>query len=391
MILIRLLRNPFYVYILSFILVFLLYSLGWSSLYPPLSFDLYIFFVFTFIIALILGHVFNKNRYIGFKRLDKNHDLQALFFLIVIWIGHSIEFAYFKTIPLISLLSGNPTIDYKEYGIKTFHVILVSFNSFAIVYLFHYYISNKKRKILFYFLLALLPSILIINRGMFLIGTISSLFVYLFSLKKFINPKQLTLILLGTLAILYLFGFVGNLRSGNGDPSYIPNESKATKVFMNSKIPKEYYWTYLYGASPLANFQNNINKTEKVNYNILDLVIFELFPDVISKRIGVILDREKLNQHQITHWLTVGSVYSRSYSYAKWLGPPIIFFYLIFIIILSIGIVNKSSKYHVSIVAILLTLVFMNTFDNMLVFAGIFLQLFYPILFSLFERFSYGK
>lgn len=386
MILLRLLRNPFYVYIISFLIVFLVYSLGWSHLYPPLSFGMYLFLMGTFLIALLFGYVFQKNKYIGFKVLDGNLDFRVFIFVLIIWIGHSIEFLYFKQIPFFKLLARQDVIDYRDFGIKSFHVFLISFNSFAIVYVFHYYISTRKKKILFYYILTLIPSILIINRGMFLIGIISSLFVYLFSLTKFLKFRQIILMSVSVLVILYLFGYIGNLRSANGDPNYLAKESKATKEFMDSKIPKEYYWTYLYAASPLANFQNNINQTTDVNYNFFDLIIFETLPDVLSKRIAVLLDREQLGHHQIVHWLTVGSLYSKSYSYVKWFGPIILFFYLIWVLILSIGLVPKSSSYHVTVVAILLTLVFMNTFDNMLVFAGMILQLVYPIFLSLFEK-----
>ncbi len=386
MFLLRLLRNPFYVYIISFLIVFLVYSLGWSHLYPPLTFSMYLFLIGTFLIALLFGYVFQKNNYIGFQVLDSNLDFRVFTFVLIIWIGFSIEFLYFEQIPFLRLLSGQDVIDYRDFGIKSFHVFLVSFNSFAIVYVFHYYISTRKTKILFYFILLLIPSILIINRGMFLIGIISSLFVYLFSLTKFLKFRQIIVMSISVLFILYLFGYIGNLRSANGDPNYLPKESKATNEFMASKIPKEYYWTYLYAASPLANFQNNINKTKDVNYNFFDLIIFETFPDVLSKRIAGLLNREKLGHHQIVHWLTVGSLYSKSYSYVKWFGPIILFCYLIWIIIISIGLVPKKSSYHITVVAILLTLVFMNTFDNMLVFAGMILQLVYPIFLSLFEK-----
>lgn len=388
MFLIRLLRNPFYVYIISFLIVFLVYSLGWSHIYPPLSFGMYLFLGCSFLIALIFGYVFQKNKYIEFKKLNNNLDFRAFLFVLIIWIGHSIEFLYFKQIPLLNLLTGKNVIDYRDFGIKSFHVFLISFNSFAIVYLFHYYISTKKKKILFYYILALIPSILIINRGMFLIGLISSLFVYLFSLASFLRFRQIIIMSTSVLIILYLFGYIGNLRSAGGDSDYLLRESKATKEFRKSIIPKEYYWTYLYAASPLANFQNNINKTTNVKYNFFDLILFETFPDVLSKRIAVVLNREKLGHHQIVSWLTVGSVYSKSYSYVKWFGPVILFFYLIWIIILFIGLVPKRSSYHITVVAILLTLVFMNTFDNMLVFSGIILQLVYPVIFAFFEKSS---
>lgn len=384
---IRAFKNPFYIYILSFLLVFALYGLGWSNLYPNLGFGIIFFFLVTFIIFFFLGYLVDKLRVLDYMNLSMEKiGRKPVNFLMFLWIGYVIEFIYFGEVPLLSLINGVDGVNYKEFGIKSFHVLLISFNSFLIVYLFHCYISTKRKKILFYYLLSILPAILVVNRGMFLIGILSSFIVFLMSRKRFLTIKQLIFTVTVLLVILYFFGVLGNLRSAAGDPTYIPKESMATDVFMESSIPKEYYWTYLYGASPLANFQYNINTTKEVDYNILDLVLFELVPDVISKRVAYIFDRQPPEPNKVREWLTVGTVYSRAYSFAKWLGPILIFFYTTFVIIITIGLVPKSNSYHVSSVAILSTLIFMNTFSNMFVFSGLILQLGYCILFSFIDN-----
>ncbi len=364
----------------------MLYALGWSNIYPKLEISLIVFFLISFLIALIFGLLVDKSRAIGYQKLSGIGGNKLVNFLAFIWIGHSIQFIYFEEIPLISLITGANGVDYKQFGIKVFHVILVSFNSFVIVYLFHHYISTNKKRVFYYYLLSILPALLIVNRGMFIIAILSSFFVFLMSRKRFLTIKQLSFTLIMVLVLLYFFGMLGNIRSGHGDPTYIPMESKATKSFMKSSIPKEYYWTYLYGASPLANFQYNINNTKKVNYNLFDMALFEMTPKVLSKRIAFVLEREPLDAHKVRDWLTVGTIYSRSYSYAKWLGPIFLFIYTIFITLIIIVLIPKRSSYHVSVIAILSTIIFMNTFSNMLVFSGIVLQLVYPVFFSFFEN-----
>lgn len=380
---IKALKNPFYIYIISFLLVFAIYGLGWSDLYPNLSFSIIFFFVITFIIFFFLGYMFDKLRVLHYMKLSMEKiGSKPLNFLLFLWGGYIIEFIYFGEIPLLNLIKGIEGVNYKEFGIKSLHVLLISFNSFLIVYLFHCYISTKKSRILVYYLLSILPAILVVNRGMFLIGMLSSLFVFLMSRKRFLTIKQLLFTTTVLLVILYFFGVLGNLRSAAGDPLYIPKESMASDTFMESSIPKEYYWTYLYGASPLANFQYNVNSTKEVDFNLFDLVLFELTPDVISKRIAYTFDRQPPDPYKIREWLTVGTVYSRAYSFAKWLGPILIFIYTTFVIIITIGLVPKRNSYHVSTVAILSTLIFMNTFSNMFIFSGLILQLGYCILFS---------
>src|SRR5690606_10176822 len=124
-------------------------------------------------------------------------------FLIFLWVGYTIEFIYFGEIPILSLINGIEGVDYKDFGIQSFHVLLISFNSFLIVYLFHCYLSTKRRRIFVYYLIALLPAILVVNRGMFLIGILSSFIVFLMSRKRFLTFKQFVFTTSILLVILY--------------------------------------------------------------------------------------------------------------------------------------------------------------------------------------------
>jgi len=389
---IRILRNPFYIYPASFLLVFVIYCLGWSTLFPSLSFSVITFFLFTFAISIFIGFSVDTLRLIAYRPIDRN-TISIKRFIFLIYLGYGIEFLVFREIPLLTLINGGGGIGYAEFGIKVFHVVLATFNSFYLVYLFHLYLSKKKKSLLFYYLMCYIPPILIVNRGMIIIGALTCFFVFLLSLKKNISFKKFILIGVLSLVILYAFGYFGNLRSANSDPDYIPKESAVTDSFLESNIPKEYYWTYLYLGSPLANFQNNVNITDEVDYNIVKLIVMECFPEIISKRLAVVFGYEREGHHQLRKWLTVGTVYSKAYSYAKWLGPIVLFIYGILVMIISLVLVPKSSAYHITAIAIVSTLVFMNTFDNMFTFSGISLQLFYVVLFSLFEgkRFVLGS
>ncbi|WNH13972.1 hypothetical protein [Thalassobellus suaedae] len=379
-------KNPFYIYLVSFGLVFLLYLLGWSSAFPKLSFGAYAFFSLTFILYLIFGLITEKASIIGYKKIVIKKGFTIKKGLIVVFFVLGIEILFEGNSPLFYLLFGGKEIDYKDFGIKVIHVFFVSFTSFLIVYSFHTLISNKGRKNLVYFILTLLPGIIILNRGMIMIGLFSCFFVFILSLNYMIKLKQILLLVMIFLGVLYVFGYLGNLRSANGDSNYIPLKSGATESFMDSPIPKEFYWTYLYGASPVANFQNTINKTETVDYNIISLIVQECLPDFISKRIVSVFNMEEKQIIRIRDWLTVGGVYSKSYAHAKWIGPIILSFYGVFFLLIMMMLVPKRSNFHVTQIAILLAMMFFNTFSNMFVFSGIVLQLVYPIFFRFFEN-----
>src|SRR3954462_14871608 len=51
------LKNPFLVYLFSFCAVLGIYQLGWSETYPPLSYDVLLFFGLTFVCALLLARL----------------------------------------------------------------------------------------------------------------------------------------------------------------------------------------------------------------------------------------------------------------------------------------------------------------------------------------------
>ena len=380
----RVIANPFFVYPLSFILVFLLYNLGWSDLYPSLKLVTILFFIVSFVIYSVLGYFFQKNKYIGYKYIPK--EVSYIKHLKIIYIGFLIEFLYAGDIPLFSVIMGYDGVGYRDFGIKSLHVFLVSYNSFITVLLFHKYISEKTRKNLFVYLLSLLPALLIMGRGMIIIGLFSSFFVFIQSLTKGLSIKKILSISLIAIVVMYFFGLLGNLRSGFGDPLYIPKNSKATNEFINSNIPKEFYWTYLYGASPLANLQYNINNQDDVKYNFFDFALFEIVPKVIHKRVALITGSEPVKPKLMVDWLTVGTIYSKSFGYVKWFGPIIMMLYVAFLLVFVIGMVPKSSNYHVATTSVLSTLIFMNTFSNMVVFSGVILQLAFPILFFYLEN-----
>jgi oligosaccharide repeat unit polymerase len=383
----KILKNPFYIYPVSFGIVFALYALDWSDAFPKITATTSIFFICTFFISIVFGDSVDKLKYIGYSKIQGGKPSKEFMAIAFILLGVFIEILYEGGSPLISAIKGERGVFYKDFGIKFFHVVLVSYNSFLTVYMFHMFLSTKKKKHLIYYLITYVPPLLIFNRGMIILGLVSSFFVFISSQKRTLNFKQIFFLLVSGITALYSFGVLGNIRLANGDERYILNVSGASKTFDESKIPKEFFWTYLYGASPLANFQENINKTETVDYNFFELAVSEMTPDVLSKRIKPIFQLdEKIKSHRTRDFLTVGTVFMNSYSIAKWFGPIILYIYSIFLLFLIFGLVPKKSKYHVSSIAILSTLILMNTFSNMFVFSGIILQLIYPIVFAYFEN-----
>lgn len=377
----KLLRNPLYIYVLGFTLSFLVYTLDWSNIYPDLSTEMKVFFAITFIFFISFGIIIDRLKLIGKTKSRTRTKLISICFYSLLFF-YGIEFLYERDIPLMAKILGRAGVGYKDFGIPILHGILISFNSFLIAHTFATFMSTKKRKILHYNLFLYLPALLFLSRSIMVLGVLTSLFIYLHFAGNIRLANKIKLGILG-LGGLFLFGVIGNLRSGG---EYIYTQSEATEKFMESSIPKEYYWTYLYVASPLANFQNTVDKSNVRDYDFTGFVFYENLPRIISKNLGPPLQLVERDLIRIAPWLTVGTTYANSYAYIEWFGPYLLFLSnLLIYLVVIVFLVPRKSSYHITTIAILSVIVLLNIFSNMLIVTGISFQLVYCIIFSLFD------
>lgn len=378
----KFITNPYFIYSVAFSFVLLFYFFGWSELYPNLSIGLVFFFIISIIISLFFSLYFNKINYFSYSNIIYSHK-QLWLITGFILLGYLFEFKYVGLVPLFAILKGSK-YEYTEFGVPTFHVFIVIFNSFWAVFISHNLISSKKASLLIPYLLCLVPSILIFNRGMFLLIIASSIFVLLMSSKNLIKLAFKILILL--IGLLFLFGIAGNIRVSKGKNAndLILKLGRASRSFKNSIIPKEFFWTYLYTTSPVANLQETLNKHQVSELTVEKVAVFinsDILPDFLAKR-NVYLFKQREPIDQISSAFTVGSVYARSCAYFGYLGLVIMFVFGLIFNLVTIAMLNKQSIFFVSGVAILNSITFFSIFDNMFIFAGLVLQLIFPIIFG---------
>jgi hypothetical protein len=341
-----------------------------------------IFFTITFFCFGCFGLAISYLKLIQ-RTYSKTNAKQIIISAFILLFFYFIEFIIEGDIPLVSKLLGRAGVHYMEFGIPMLHGILISFNSFLIAHTFSTYLSTKNKLLLKIYFLLYIPALLFFSRSILMLGLLTSVFVYIHYSEKLRFKNHLKLVFLGVVA-LYLFGVLGNLRSG-GD--YIYEQSKATEKFMESSIPKEFYWTYLYVASPLANFQNTVNKTGTVDKDFVGFIFYENLPQIISKNLGGPLKIVQRDLKRLIPWLTVGTTYAKSISYLGWLGPYLLFaFNLLIYLVILLFLVPKRSSYHITTLSILSVIILLNIFANMLVVTGISFQLAYCVIFAFFER-----
>lgn len=393
--------NPFYIFIAAFLSIGAAYFLGYSELYPPLSFSLIFFFLVIFLVMGIMGYLFQQKKIIRFFPVTGNTNL--IYLTITMILLTLIEGIYSHGLPLTDMLLGRDS-GYAEFGIPVVHVILMTFNAFLSTYLFQLLLSKFQKSYLVLFLLSLIPNVLVVNRGMLTMVLMNCIWIYLIYLGKRIKIRQVIVLIPIALIGLYAFGVMGNARLNtsyqNGNSAFDSSEfmdiGQANDSFRNSSIPKEYFWGYIYATSPLANLQMNIdfhNTEAHSSAREWNAFFFnEMIPDFIGKRIVAQKDYLSTEKLKVTPELNVSTAFIGPYMWLGWLGILIFICYMILIAILYIFLLQRiHSKFFIVGVSTINTVFLFSFFANMISFTGLSFQLIYPLLFTIWNAWCQEK
>ena len=378
--------NPYFCYSLAFATALLLYPLGWSGLYPPLTTSVVVFVALTILFHVFAGMLFSKKGCITRSSTPDSQQKNAVNITLVIYALWVAEFVYAGGVPLIQILLRR-SYDYKTFGIPTLHVFVVTFSSFYTIFLFQQYLGNRSVRVLLLFIINLSAALLIYNRGMFLFNLSACLFLFLIY-KRRITLRQVAIGTSGIIVTSYLFGVMGSLRVSNESKVPYSNEGflstgSATAAFRNSGVPGEFFWTYVYTTSPLANLQENISVNASGDIGFMSLAQWfnnEVLPDFISKRINHYAGSGKQKVKTIPGPFNATTVYSGSYSYAGWWGVVLMMGVILMIPVLYTRLVPPASPFFLSGLVIINTIFLFMIFDNTLRFTGLSFQVVYPIL-----------
>lgn len=384
----KLVFNPFFLYIFSFSIVFILYLLHWSNLFPPLSISLILFFTFTFVISFFLGLHIKKCRKNVFSNGIENSIKYSnnVKFLIL---GYISEFLYAKHIPIISIF--NSPNDFTHFGgIPTFHVLLVTYNIFLSAVLFHRIICSFNTKIFLNFcIITLLPPLLMVNRGMFFTIFFTCLFIYLFSLKK-IDLRKTIYCCIGIFLALYAFALIGSARIKDDATNRIfVAYTQPSEEFNSLGLSNMFLWPYMYVASPLGNLQTCINEYTP-RYSISGFFLACICPDFIAKKITT-FENEKAPP-LISPTFNVSTMYYDAYIQYGYLGMIILYFIQTFYIyIIFLFPKSKINPYYTVTTSLMCTVIILNTFSNMWVFSAISFPIIWGPISLLFKRIKWSQ
>lgn len=376
--------NVFYCNGIIWLLILILYFLGWSDLCEKLDGGLLIFICIIIILSFIIGFIFRKK--MKFIQLEENphKTSKATIVLVILFL---LDIIYARNIPIMNVLNGNQYNEIKFVGIPLVHNLISSIAIFYSIYLSYIYFCFKNKKTLIENIAIILFFIILMQRQNILICMIMFCNIWL---SKFLNvrkeksSKKLSIIVLTALGllILYLFGVFGNIRYGDtwewNDSSMICTLAKKNDKYPDF-IPLEYFWGYTYMVTPLANLNYNIT-----NYNSeedFSKYIMEYVPDFISSRTSYEL---KTTAYLPVESLTVCTAYVKPYLTFGYFGMYIMLFIQISICAIIAYFTYKNNRnYFIVVCNALIYFLIFAFFDNTFTYSITALMLIYSIICSL--------
>jgi len=340
----------------------------------PLDTGLLIFLVFTIIFSFIIGYTQRKKFQINIKSENPHKNKNTTLLFIIIFI---LFFINSKEIPIVSILGGKSISDISMKGIPHFNIIIASSSIVYSFYLSYLFVVYKKKDLLYENIIIILFHILLVARQNILIIILGFIYFFYSSKKEEIKnsliqrkkrTKRIVLLFLISAFILYIFGIIGNFRYGSkfkwNETYMIENLGKINDNWP-SFLSKQYFWSYIYVVSPLANLNANVimYKNSSTDYR---KYFSEFIPEFINEKINGKKDAVYLPVKS----LNVCTTYVRAYNYFGYLGLYVMFFVYMFIITLITNLCYKHNTTLFPTIVMSLTYVLWFTFfDNTIVYS----------------------
>lgn len=352
-------KNPIAVFVAIWIFVLFIYSKRYSFVLTKLTNEtiIYVSLVCLFFIVsyysvrvLFLNKKFRVQN--NFQEcINIPHRIIKIF---KIWFLFTlIEILYFRGLPLLSIIGlGGNSDAYTEWGIPSLHGFLNAMIITLSNYVFYFYLKTKDKKYLILFVLCVLWPIILITRQMLMSMVVQAAFIYILS--NNIKTSSIVKVVLSAFGVIYLFGLVGDLRSGAD--SFI--ELVQPSPDYPSWLPSGFLWVYVYMVSPLNNVNFNLYKYPDFNFDLTSL-ISPLFPSFIRGKIFT--QSNDFNFQLVNDNLNVSTMFPTYLSSFGYIGS--LFFYFMLGLIISFiyfkyKSINANLKWMFVLVVVFHNLIF---------------------------------
>lgn len=359
--------NPFYWYSCIWTFVLVLYGLGYSAINQPLTLQLALFLILTILISEIIG--FLCRDIFQYRSLeDKPQITNTLTLVTVVFI--IMDLLYTKQIPFLSIIRGVSQYGNDEImGMPIVHTLLTNWIIVYCSYLYYVFLETQSKNILFKIIAQLSFFLLFFQKGMIIVV----LFIF-FNLsiaklrkkRKVFNFKNLFIICISILVIMYLNGILANIRSGSlwNDNYYIKTVAQITN--WPKWIPGQYIWTYTYITTPLGNL-NQLLITFDGTFNLGNLIL-SVIPALISNQfVTSTADFNILDSKLTVKYLNASSGFMDAVNAGGIVGICLFYIAIVIIILFLTWYLFKKKKYSTPMYALLSMLIswcfFYDTFS----------------------------
>ncbi|MEZ1315607.1 O-antigen polymerase [Pseudomonas fluorescens] len=250
--------NPVLIYVGTWLFVLLLYLLGLTSNLVPVP----VIGMFVIVLNLLgIGLIYmlltggralrpvvcRDELYIAIVR-------RFLKFCIFMWaIGTAVEIYVGRGFPLYWRYTGDVRL-YTDFGIPSFHGVMNALYLQSLSMAAYLLLKLKQKRWLLLALILLSWPVAMLGRGILLSGLLQMTCVWLLLTR--VTLRKFGMIIAGALAVVVVFGLIGDMRQTENPFAYIVNEN-AKEIF--STLPSGFLWFYVYLTAGLSNFFYNID------------------------------------------------------------------------------------------------------------------------------------
>jgi oligosaccharide repeat unit polymerase len=212
----------------------------------------------------------------------------------------SVEIIFFGIFPFFGFF-GVPVKHYTDWGFHGFHGLLNGILMAYTIINYGFYIKTKNKKYLKIFFICLLWPILLVTRQMLMSILIQCFFVYYylgeFQIKRFFKVIGISLF------TIFLFGVIGDMRSGPGAINYLASPTENYPDF----LPSGFLWVYVYLVSPINNIIFNF-----YNYPLFQFSVSDAFGGLLPSSIrSMIFTSTDADFELVNKFLNVSSCHKR--------------------------------------------------------------------------------
>lgn len=296
-----------------------------------------------------------------------------LYKYMLIWVLITlVEVVYSNGLPIVWLISGSEKT-YFDFGIPSIHGFMNSYllGSSLISFLLYLIDYNKRHLVIPFFTICW--GVVAISRHLIITNVIQILFLFLLFKSSEIKIVSVIRYLITILIVVYLFGVIGDLRSGAGMIRQVglPTESYP------DWLPSGVLWGYLYITTPM----NNLINTMSVYVPEMDFSFPYTFSQLIPSAIrNLIYDETLLTKGElVSDAFTVSTAFVDSFKDAGRIG--LIMFSAMMGMVANYIWLNRKSLLFIICYAVVAQCLFLSLFYNHLMHLPVVFQILWIKLF----------